>query len=272
MAKTAVAAPSVDIEAIDRLEQKLKQLVAVLDRTRAEGARATDELARTRAEGAKAADELARARGEHQRATDENTRAQGRARDGARADCRGRRGGLRTERASPGTGADPQPRGRHAQADRGAQPLTADMGKEDGRLVSVEINGLRYPIRSQLDPAYVADLAAYVEEKMQLAARESPAGDTLKIAVLAALNIADECFRARDERSAQRSRPERADPRTRTDAGPGARPDPAAASVNAAAASDPPPPDHTKIRRRSFRAPCFARDGIRRLALSQCSI
>ena len=76
------------------------------------------------------------------------------------------------------------------------------MGKEDGRLVSVEINGLRYPIRSQLDPAYVATLAAYVEEKMQLAARESPAGDTLKIAVLAALNIADEYFRAREERSA----------------------------------------------------------------------
>jgi cell division protein ZapA len=79
------------------------------------------------------------------------------------------------------------------------------MAKDDGRLVSVEINGLRYPIRSQLDAAYVADLAAYVEEKMQLAARESPQGDTLKIAVLAALNIADECFRAREERSAQRS-------------------------------------------------------------------
>jgi cell division protein ZapA len=77
------------------------------------------------------------------------------------------------------------------------------MSKDDGRLVSVEINGLRYPIRSTLDPAYVADLAAYVEQKMQLAARESPAGDTLKIAVLAALNIADECFRARQEGSAQ---------------------------------------------------------------------
>ena len=74
MAKAAVATPSMDIEAIDRLEQKLKQLVAVLDRTRAEGARATDELARTRADGAKAADELARARSEQQRATDENTR------------------------------------------------------------------------------------------------------------------------------------------------------------------------------------------------------
>ena len=70
--------------------------------------------------------------------------------------------------------------------------------KDDGRLVTVDINGLRYPIRSHLDPAYVADLAAYVEQKMQLASRESPAGDTLKIAVLAALNIADEYFRARD--------------------------------------------------------------------------
>ena len=50
MAKTAVATPSVDIEAIDRLEQKLKMLVTVLDRTRADSARATDELVRTRAD------------------------------------------------------------------------------------------------------------------------------------------------------------------------------------------------------------------------------
>jgi cell division protein ZapA len=75
--------------------------------------------------------------------------------------------------------------------------------KDEGRLVTVEINGLRYPIRSHLDAAYVADLAVYVEQKMQLASRESPAGDTLKIAVLAALNIADEFFRARLEGAAQ---------------------------------------------------------------------
>src|SRR5688500_8337549 len=75
----------------------------------------------------------------------------------------------------------------------------------ESRIVHVEIHGHRYPIRSGLDPEYVAELAAYVEEKMRLAARESPAGDTLKIAVLAALNIADECFRARDEGSAQRT-------------------------------------------------------------------
>ena len=71
--------------------------------------------------------------------------------------------------------------------------------KDEGRLVTVDINGLRYPIRSNLDAAYVADLASYVERKMQLASRESPAGDTLKIAVLAALNIADEFFKACDE-------------------------------------------------------------------------
>jgi cell division protein ZapA len=75
----------------------------------------------------------------------------------------------------------------------------------EGRLVSVEINGQRYPIRTHLEPAYVTELAAYVEGKMALAARESPAGDTLKIAVLAALNIADEYFRAREEGTTRHS-------------------------------------------------------------------
>jgi lipid II:glycine glycyltransferase (peptidoglycan interpeptide bridge formation enzyme) len=64
MAKTAVATQSVDFEAIDRLEQKLKMLVTVLDRTRAESARATEELARSRADYAKANDENTRLRTE----------------------------------------------------------------------------------------------------------------------------------------------------------------------------------------------------------------
>ena len=66
-------------------------------------------------------------------------------------------------------------------------------------MVHVEIHGHRYPIRSGLDPAYVAELAAFVDGKMQLAAKECPQGDTLKVAVLAAINIADELFRSRDE-------------------------------------------------------------------------
>jgi cell division protein ZapA len=67
------------------------------------------------------------------------------------------------------------------------------------RVVSVEIHGQQYPIRSGLDPAYVAELAAFVDEKIRAAASETPAGDTLKLAVLAALNIADEYFRIRDD-------------------------------------------------------------------------
>ncbi|HYT76759.1 MAG TPA: cell division protein ZapB [Vicinamibacterales bacterium] len=50
MAKAAVATPSIEFEAIDRLEQKLKQLLSVLDRTRTEYTRATEENARLRAE------------------------------------------------------------------------------------------------------------------------------------------------------------------------------------------------------------------------------
>jgi cell division protein ZapA len=65
------------------------------------------------------------------------------------------------------------------------------------RVVTVEIAGQRYPIRSALETPYVAELAAYVDAKMRLAAKETSSGDSLKVAVLAALNIADELFRAR---------------------------------------------------------------------------
>ena len=84
--------------------------------------------------------------------------------------------------------------------DTGQQLGIMDQGS---RVVTVEIHGQQYPIRSGLDPAYVAELAKYVDDKMQLALRESPAGDTLKLAVLAALNIADEYFRVLDDERRQ---------------------------------------------------------------------
>jgi cell division protein ZapA len=65
------------------------------------------------------------------------------------------------------------------------------------RVVPVVIQGQRYPIRSSLDPHYVVELAAYVEEKMKTAAEAGAATDSLRLAVLAALNIADEVFRCR---------------------------------------------------------------------------
>ena len=75
---------------------------------------------------------------------------------------------------------------------------------DPSRVVHVEIHGQQYPIRSSLDPVYVAELAAYVDQKMRAASRETTAGDTLKVAVLAALNIADECFRAQADEQRRR--------------------------------------------------------------------
>ncbi len=46
MAKAVAAVRSVDLEPIDRLEEKLKLLVGMIDRLRAENARATEDSAR----------------------------------------------------------------------------------------------------------------------------------------------------------------------------------------------------------------------------------
>lgn len=73
----------------------------------------------------------------------------------------------------------------------------------EGRVIPVEIHGQRYPIRSGLDPEYVARLASYVDEKMKAASESTPTGDSLRLAVLAALNIADELFRCKDVNNAR---------------------------------------------------------------------
>jgi cell division protein ZapA (FtsZ GTPase activity inhibitor) len=45
-------------------------------------------------------------------------------------------------------------------------------------------------------------LASYVDAKMRTAADAAPSSDMLGLAILVALNIADECFRARHHQSA----------------------------------------------------------------------
>ncbi len=64
------------------------------------------------------------------------------------------------------------------------------------KLVQVEIFGQTYRLRADEDAAYVEELAAYVDEKMREMARQTRAVDSLKVAILAALNIADERRRA----------------------------------------------------------------------------
>jgi cell division protein ZapA len=68
-------------------------------------------------------------------------------------------------------------------------------------VVTVEIAGQRYPIRSGLDERYVAELAAYVDLKMRAAVDAAPESDMVGLAILVALNIADDVFRARQQQS-----------------------------------------------------------------------
>ena len=71
----------------------------------------------------------------------------------------------------------------------------------EARVITVDIAGQRYPIRSSLDASYVTELAAYIDRKMRLASDAAPTSDVLGLAILVALNIADELFRAQQQRT-----------------------------------------------------------------------
>jgi len=62
----------------------------------------------------------------------------------------------------------------------GNYDLGAGVAVHFGRVLSVEIHGQRYPIRSSLDPEYVSRLAKYVDEKMTQADLIAVQGDPTK--------------------------------------------------------------------------------------------
>ena len=168
----------VDVEPIDRLEEKVKLLIAMIDRLRGDAARLADDNARLSRElEASHTPTLRRA-----------------ARLGARS-CRSARSAIRSARAWP----------RCSSSSKGSRSsalawIITPVSDGPERVVPVVIQGLRYPVRSSLDPVYVAELAAYVDEKMRLASEANDTTDFLRVAVLAALNLADEVFRHRAER------------------------------------------------------------------------
>jgi cell division protein ZapA len=58
--------------------------------------------------------------------------------------------------------------------------------------ISVTIYDQEYRMRGQLDPEYIRMLARFVDEKMRSIATRTHTVDSLRTAILAALNIADE--------------------------------------------------------------------------------
>lgn len=72
--------------------------------------------------------------------------------------------------------------------------------------VQVEIFGQTYSVRAGAEVGYVERLAAQVDGQMREISRSAGAVDSLRIAVLAALNIADENARLREEARVLRER------------------------------------------------------------------
>ena len=65
---------------------------------------------------------------------------------------------------------------------------------------SVEIFGQTYNVRGEGDPDYLSELARFVDSRMREVAAQVVTVDPMKIAILAALNIADEFSRYRKHR------------------------------------------------------------------------
>lgn len=67
------------------------------------------------------------------------------------------------------------------------------------RDMKIEIYDQVYNLNSEQDETYLQELAAYVDGKMRSIAESTHMVDSLKVAVLAALNIADEMFTVRQK-------------------------------------------------------------------------
>lgn len=77
------------------------------------------------------------------------------------------------------------------------------MARPEGE-IRVVIYDQEYRMRGRLDPEYIRELGQFVDAKMRSVAARTQTVDSLRVAVLAALNIADEYhqFKARQDAEA----------------------------------------------------------------------
>lgn len=69
----------------------------------------------------------------------------------------------------------------------------------DPRSVNVTIFGREYTLRGDAEQAYVEKVAALVDEKMREISSQSNIASTSKVAILVAVNLADELLRERQK-------------------------------------------------------------------------
>jgi cell division protein ZapA len=72
--------------------------------------------------------------------------------------------------------------------------------RTQGQPVMVKIYGQEYPIRGRGDEEHIKRVAQYVDERMAQIEEQSSVTTPARLAILAALNIADELFTLRREK------------------------------------------------------------------------
>jgi cell division protein ZapA len=72
------------------------------------------------------------------------------------------------------------------------------MGKE--RLVEIKVFGQTYTVKTEAEEDYIQKVANYVNEKMEEVLKKTKSVSTLNVAILTALNIADDLLREKEKR------------------------------------------------------------------------
>ena len=74
------------------------------------------------------------------------------------------------------------------------------MGKE--RLVEIKVFGQAYTVKTDAEEDYIQEIAKYVNEKMEEVLKKTKSVSTLNVAILTALNIADDLLKEKEKRTA----------------------------------------------------------------------
>jgi cell division protein ZapA len=92
-----------------------------------------------------------------------------------------------------------------ADPDGKSWKTVGNMARGDMGSTTVTIMGSQYTIRGDADPEYIREIARFVDERMRQIAALSPAVPPLKVAILAALNVADDLYKEREGKHREES-------------------------------------------------------------------
>jgi len=87
----------------------------------------------------------------------------------------------------------PDPFGRGVRLDR------KEMGRE--RLVEIKVFGQMYTVKTDAEEDHIQEVARYVNEKMNEVLKKTRSVSTLNVAILTALNIADDLLKEKEKRA-----------------------------------------------------------------------